>query len=199
MKVRKRKKLLITAAIIALIALIALFFGNAIYKSLKQKYLYSNYPIKYQTYVEKYSEEKNIDKFLIYAIIKTESDFNPDAVSNVGARGLMQIMEETFDWIRFRLKDSEELSYELMFDPEQNIRYGCYLIGYLINYFEDTDAAICAYHAGIGSVSSWLKKSELSEDGKTLDKIPNSDTEHYLRKVKKALSNYCNLYTEVKK
>ena len=138
----------------------------------------------------------NIDKFLIYAIIRVESNFKSDAVSNVGARGLMQIMEETFEWIRFRLGDSEELGYDAMFDAEQNIRYGCYLVGYLTRYFESQDAAICAYHAGVGSVDSWLSNSEYSKDGVRLDKVPTSDTNHYFSKVNKALYYYHKLYTE---
>lgn len=146
--------------------------------------------------VEKYSEENSVDKFLIYAIIKTESNFNSEAVSNVGARGLMQIMDETFQWIRYRLGDSEETEYSQMFDPEQNIRYGSYLIGYLLEYFGSMDEAVCAYHAGVGSVDSWLENSRYSRDGKTLDTVPASDTKHYLNKIKDALQKYQNIYTE---
>lgn len=196
MKSKKRKNLYLIAVIIVLIALIAVFFGNAIYKYAQQKYLYSNYPIKYENLVEKYSDENDVDKFLIYAIIRVESNYDPEAVSNVGARGLMQIMEETFEWIRFRLGDSEELSYDCMFDPEQNIRYGCYLVGYLTRYFESRDAAVCAYHAGVGNVDSWLSDPEYSNDGINLKSIPISDTDHYLGKVNKALNFYYKLYTE---
>lgn len=183
-------------AVLIILALILVFAGSALYKIISEKYLLKNYPIKYQEYVEKYSLENGVDKFLIYAIIKTESNFNPDAVSNVGARGLMQIMDETFQWIRFRLGDDENTEYAIMFDPEQNIRYGCYLIGYLIKYFDDTDCAVCAYHAGIGSVDSWLSNTDYSKDGKKLDTVPVSDTGHYLNKIKKALNNYYDIYKE---
>ncbi|MCM1299540.1 MAG: lytic transglycosylase domain-containing protein, partial [[Eubacterium] siraeum] len=182
--------------VLIILALILLFTGNTLYKFLNEKYLLKNYPIKYQEYVEKYSLENNVDKFLIYAIIKTESNFDPDAVSNVGARGLMQIMDETFQWIRFRLGDDESVEYDEMFDPEQNIRYGCYLVGYLTEYFESEDCAVCAYHAGIGSVDSWLSNSDYSKDGKNLDVVPASDTSHYLNKIKKALNNYYTIYKE---
>lgn len=198
MRAKRRKNKAALIVIIILIALIAAFFGNAIYKTVHEKYLYNNYPLKYEALVEKYSSENNIDKFLIYAIIRVESNFKPDAVSNVGARGLMQIMEETFEWIRFRLGDSEELSYDSMFEAEQNIRYGCYLVGYLTRYYENRDNAVCAYHAGTGSVDKWLSKPEYSTDGKSLEKIPSSDTNHYLNKVNNALNYYHKLYTEDK-
>lgn len=193
---KSHKKGIFIAAIIVLIALIAFFFGSAAYRTIREKYLLNNYPIRYQQLVEKYATENNVDKFLIYAIIKTESDFNSDAVSNMGARGLMQIMDETFQWVRFRLGDDDNLGYDAMFDPEQNIRYGCYLVGYLLRYFENEDAAICAYHAGVGNVDSWLSNPDYSANGKSLDTVPTSDTNHYLSKVKNALNIYQTLYKE---
>ena len=57
------------------------------------------YPLKYQEYVEQYAEEFGIDKYLLYAFIKTESSFEPDAISDAGAIGLTQITEETFAWL----------------------------------------------------------------------------------------------------
>lgn len=196
MSVKKHRNKAFPITVLIILALILIFAGNTLYKILNEKYLLKNYPIKYQEYVEKYSLENNVDKFLIYAIIKTESNFDPEAVSNAGARGLMQIMDETFQWIRFRLGDDENTDYDIMFDPKQNIRYGCYLIGYLINYFDDTDCAVCAYHAGIGSVDSWLSNTNYSKDGKKLDTVPASDTGHYLDKIKKALNNYYTIYKE---
>ena len=50
------------------------------------------YPVKYQEFVDKYSEEYNLDKFLVYSVINVESRFDKDAVSRVGAKGLMQLM-----------------------------------------------------------------------------------------------------------
>ncbi len=195
-KTARRKNTLFTIAVILLIALILAVTGNIAYKFLKHQYLLNTNPIKYEEYVEKYSSENGVDKFLIYAIIKTESNFDPNAVSNVGARGLMQIMEDTFEWIKFRLDDGDELNYDSMFEPEQNIRYGCYLVGYLIKHFELLEPAVCAYHAGIGKVDSWLEDSYYSSDGRNLDVIPISDTEHYLKKIKNTLNIYNQLYME---
>ena len=195
-KTNKKKKSLFLIAVLILLALILIVFGNTVYKIVQKKYLLANYPIKYEELVEKYSAENEVDKFLIYAIIKTESDFKPDAESNLGARGLMQIMKTTFEWIRYRFDDSEELEFDTMYEPEQNIRYGSYLISYLINYFGSTELAVCAYHAGVGNVDSWLQNPEYSKDGEKLDVIPISDTEYYLEKVTKALNIYHNLYME---
>lgn len=196
MRTKRRRKGIFKFWAVILVLLILLVTGNTIYKVAREKYLLYNYPIKYQQLVERYAAENKVDKTLIYAVIKTESNFDSEAVSNVGARGLMQIMDDTFQWIRFRLGDSEELNYDTMFDPEQNIRYGSYLIGYLLEYFGSMDLAICAYHAGVGSVDSWLENPQYSTDGKTLDTVPATDTRHYLNKIKDALYNYQTLYQE---
>lgn len=190
----KRKKNIIfpivTAVLIcAIIAVVACTFPY-----FNRMLLISSHPLEYTEYVEKSAAENGIDKYLVYAVIKTESGFDPDAVSNVGARGLMQIMEPTFDWIKYRLGDGDEITYENMFNPEINIRYGCYLIGYLMRYYSEEDVAVCAYHAGTGNVDGWLGNKEYSSDGVSLRKIPISDTAHYLEKVKNAKNNYIKLY-----
>lgn len=157
------------------------------------RFLRYTHPIKYENLVERYSRENDLDKYLVYAVIKTESGFDPQAVSNVGARGLMQIMEPTFDWVKYRLGD-EDSRYLDMYDPETNIRYGCWLIGYLCREFGDVDTAMAAYHAGSGQVSEWLEDGDISADGVHLDVIPISDTAHYVSKIDRALDTYKKLY-----
>lgn len=151
------------------------------------------HPIKYESYVEKYSRENGIDKYLVYAVIKTESSFHADAVSNVGARGLMQIMEDTFDWLKYKMSDDEATYYD-MYDPETNIKYGCYLLGYLMDEFGDVETAMAAYHAGRGRVNEWLDDKSISSDGVHLDTIPIPDTAHYVYKIVSAMDTYIYLY-----
>lgn len=156
-------------------------------------YIRAAHPIQYENYVERYARQYGVDKYLVYAVIKTESGYRPDAVSDVGARGLMQIMEDTFDWIKFKLDDEDTLYYQ-MFEPETNIEYGCYLLGYLYDEFGNVETAVAAYHAGRGQVNEWLSDSSISADGVHLDTIPISDTAHYVDKVTKAMDIYVRLY-----
>ena len=150
------------------------------------------YPIKYTEFVEKYSAEYGIDPELVYAVIKTESSFNPDAVSYADAQGLTQITPETFEWLKFRLGETDKnLS---LYDPETSIKYGAFFLGLLVDEFGDTDTALAAYHAGRGRVNSWLSDNNLSPDGKTLSEIPIPETNHYVKKVNKSLNIYFNLY-----
>ncbi|MEG0692406.1 MAG: lytic transglycosylase domain-containing protein [Oscillospiraceae bacterium] len=184
----RTKKLVVLLLLIILI--IAALFGikytaNKLYKSA--------YPKKYSGSVIKYSAEYNIDEDILYAIIKTESDFKPDVTSNVGARGLTQIMEDTFNWIKTKLKD-ENTVYDDMYQADDNIRYGAFLIGYLYDEFKSYETAAAAYHAGRTATGKWLKNAEYSSDGITLDTIPIKDTQHYVNKVMKSFQMYKKIY-----
>lgn len=186
---------IIIILLLAIIA-VAVYFSKNLYDYFERQYLLMNHPIQYESYVRKYAAENEIDEFLVYSVIKTESSFNPNAVSNMNARGLMQLMEESYDWIKYRLSDEETESFDDMFDEKTNIRYGSYLIGYLMRLFEDETCAIAAYHAGAGNVGAWLENEKYSSNGKTLLRIPTADTAHYVDKIQTAYKNYINLYGE---
>ena len=178
------KPFFIFTVFIFAVLLLALFSGKTVLKAL--------YPGKYESIVEKYSSEYNIDKTLILAIIKTESSFEPSSVSDAGAMGLMQIMPDTHEWLSGKLHRSEDVS--VLFDPDTGIEYGTYLLRILLNEFHNIETAIAAYHAGIGRVNEWLSDERYSSDGVTLDVIPFKDTAHYVNKVTRAVRIYENLY-----
>lgn len=157
------------------------------------------YPIGYSDMVETASMETGIDKYLIYAVIRTESNFNAEAESEVGARGLMQLMEDAFDWVKFRMEDDRSVTYDDMYDPGYNIEYGSFLLKLLYEEYGDERTALAAYHSGRGSVNGWLEDKNYSSDGKTLDKIPSDTTEHYVKKVMTAYEGYTNLYNRSEK
>ncbi len=168
-----------------------IIFGVCNIENICKKYIY---PIEYGGFVEKAAYETGIDKYLIYAVIKTESNFDPNAESDVGARGLMQLMEDAFEWVKFRMEDERKINYSDMYIAEYNIEYGSYLLMLLYDEYEDEETALAAYHSGRGSVNNWLKDKSYSTDGKTLDKIPSDVTAHYVNKVMKAYEGYTNLY-----
>ena len=150
------------------------------------------YPLKYEDYVEVYASENNLSPAFVYAVIDCESGFDNEAVSNVGATGLMQIMPETFAWINKKL--GEDNDYSKATDPETNIKYGCYLYGYLFSEFGRVQEALAAYHAGIGNVQKWLRDERYSSDGKTLHTIPFPTTSKYVKKVMITENIYQKLY-----
>ena len=143
------------------------------------------------------SAEYNIPKELIYGVIKTESNFNPDAVSAADARGLMQLTQPTFEWLHTYYSDDDydSSNADLLFDPKINIKYGTLCLSVLLErYNNDLDTAICAYNAGLGNVDEWLTMSQYSADGKTLDSTPFGETNEYLKRVKNNRDKYAELY-----
>lgn len=188
----KRQKKKNTRIIAVVLIIAAALLGTGAYFAYR-KYIEETHPLKYQTYVERYSAQNGLDKYFVYAVIKTESGFRTDAVSSVGARGLMQIMEETFDWIKYK-RDDDGAVYGDMFNAQKNIDYGCWLLGYLYEEFGTIEAVAAAYHAGRGTVNEWLSDTRYSPDGKHLKVIPTSDTAHYVDKIKRAVETYKKLY-----
>lgn len=151
------------------------------------------YPLQYGKYVEQSAKEFGLAPELIYAVIATESSFNKDAVSDVGAMGLTQIMPETFHWLQKKL--GESYPDEALFEPEISIRYGAYFYSLLLTKYDgDVKTAAAAYHSGSGQVSKWLKDPKNSKDGKTLTQIPGKNAQHYADKILSAMETYETLY-----
>ena len=93
------------------------------------------YPLKYKEEIFYYADYYGLDRALIFALVKTESGFDKDAISKANAFGLMQITENTANFIA---KNLGQTSFNL-FIPETNINFGCYYLRYLINKFEVLD------------------------------------------------------------
>ena len=162
--------------------------------------LLEDHPLGYEPLIRQYASYYNLQSAYVAAIILNESDYNPKAVSSVGARGLMQLMPDTAEWIAGKLND-RTYSFEKMFDPETNIRYGCWYLNYLAGLFSgDPVAVTSAYHAGQGTVRGWLADGVSSTDGgKTLnlETMPDGPTRKYARRVTNAYAIYDALYDHI--
>ncbi len=152
------------------------------------------YPVKYMNHIKKYAAEYAVDPYLIMSIIKSESNFKPDAVSHKQASGLMQIIKPTAQWIADRL-NLTDFEYEQITDPALNIKMGCYYMSYLLNLYDGNEKnALAAYNAGEGNVSRWLADDAYSKDGVTLLQIPYPETRQYITKVMNNQKIYRLLY-----
>lgn len=156
------------------------------------------YPLKYRDWICTYAAENELDPALVLALIKCESSFDPGAVSSVGARGLTQITESTFEWLRTKSKreGDKTLTFDAMFDPETSIRFSCLLLGRLTAEFGTPTETLAAYHAGSSRVRGWLADAEYSSDGKTLEHIPFDDTRGYVRRVLETRDIYEEMYAD---
>ena len=137
------------------------------------------YKTDYSEYVEKYSSMYNIDEKLVYAVIKNESNFDSKAISRVGAKGLMQIMDSTAEDVAKELNLEE---YNLLV-PEDNIKIGIKYLSDLIQKYGETSLALAAYNAGFGTVDTWIADGVISADGNDYENIPYKETNMYVRKI----------------
>ena len=148
------------------------------------------YPMVYSDYVLKYAEEFDVDSSLVFSVMKNESGFDKNAYSNKDAVGLMQITNKTAKWIA----DNLNLSDYCLSDPETNIKFSCWYLGYLKGKFLNLHTAIAAYNAGEGNVCKWLKDDAHSIDGVNLFNIPFHETDIYVKKVMNTYKIYEKLY-----
>lgn len=154
------------------------------------------YPMVYRDLIEQYAGENNLSPAYVAAIILNESSYRTDAESSVGARGLMQLMPDTAEWIAGKL-DVENYSFAMMYDAETNLRFGTWYLGYLGKLFQgDPTLVACAFHAGQGEVRGWLSDPSLSEDGVTLklENLSDGPTKSYAGRVTRDYGIYQALY-----
>ena len=152
------------------------------------------YPLKYEAYITEYAQANALDPYLVCGAIHTESHFDMEAESRVGAIGLMQIMPDTGEWIakKMSIKDYSQAKLK---DPETNIRMGCWYLKYLMDKFDgDMTLVLAGYNAGPNRVTQWLEDEKYSQDGKLTD-IPYQETEEYVKKVQNAKEMYESYYT----
>ena len=149
------------------------------------------YRTEYEAEVERCCEQFSVDPALVYSVIKVESNFNPRAQSDVGAIGLMQIIEDSFDWVAWRL-EREDLTFDDMYTPEYSIMFGTYMLGYLYDRYGSIELTAAAYHSGMTTVDGWIERGEIDPQNVSLDDIQGSNTEHYVRKILRAYKHYSN-------
>lgn len=154
------------------------------------------YPKKYKEVVSIYVEEYNVEENLIFAVIKAESNFEENAVSNKNAIGLMQLMEETAKDVA--RKNDIELDYnnikQDLCDINKNINIGTKYLSILLEKYKNKEVALAAYNAGIGTVDNWIEKGIIKEDGSNIENIPYKETNNYVRKILRDYKIYQELY-----
>lgn len=132
------------------------------------------------------------DPYLVAAVMREESSFNPRAVSITGALGLMQIMPSTGRTLARELGEEDFDSKEL-FDPKTNIRYGSRYLDELSKMFDDNAIlAIASYNAGPDAAARWKDSFRVAPD-EFIESIPYPETRLYTKKVLKSYIEFLRL------
>ena len=199
-KKRRRRRFSLAAKWLTTLLLAAVLVAVGIYYT--GQYLkdqeYIRYPLRYEELIVRNADEFSLEPWHVAAVVRCESSFREAVTSEAGARGLMQIMPETFTWLQnYRTDFMPEVILESdeLYDPQTNIDYGVYLLSYLLDLYNgNTSLAICAYNAGYGNVDEWLANGTISEWNVTAEDIPFPETSNYLTKVTSATEMYRELY-----
>lgn len=182
------KKINRLTALFSILILITIIFF--LYYIVSGKFAENKIRQQYDTHISELSFKYGVDSDLVYAVIKSESKFNTHAVSRTGAIGLMQIMPETGKFIADKL--NIDFNENMLYNAADNLNFGIWYLSYLYKKFPDYKVLLCAYNAGEGNVTNWLK--QYSKDGKKLDYIPFRETRKYVEKTMYFYSNYSSQY-----
>jgi soluble lytic murein transglycosylase len=151
------------------------------------------YPIAYEDLVRAEAQARQVDPALVAALIRQESNFEPRAVSRVGAAGLMQIMPE----LGRRLATSHGFTSwkdPLLRQPEVNVQLGTAHLASLLRQYSDVSHALAAYNAGSGRAARWLMKRGTEDPEVFVERIPFTETRDYVRIVQRNRAIYGALY-----
>jgi soluble lytic murein transglycosylase-like protein len=144
------------------------------------------YPLPYFDIVSREAGKNNIDAFLVCAVMRQESVFDPSVVSRAGAIGLMQLMPSTAQTVCKSL--GEPYAADSLYRPGTNIRQGAYYIKHLIDQFGgNLVLAIASYNGGPNKASEWYTKNKRTTFDLFIEDIGFTETRGY---VKKVLANY---------
>ncbi len=152
------------------------------------------YPRPFTEHVERWAEERGLDPFLVWAIMREESGFRPDIESWANARGLLQLMLPTANDMAAEVGRGRVTAQQL-FDPAVNVELGTMYMRRLSDLFDAHPALVIAgYNGGQGNVRSWLRaRGEVPFDF-WVEEIPYSQTRDYVKRVTMTLWIYHWLY-----
>ena len=152
------------------------------------------WPTAFDRAVERAAGASGVEPALVWAIMREESGYQPDALSVVGARGLTQIMPDTGRRLAADLGAAGFDPVEL-FVPERNVELGAFYLSQLLQRFDGrASAAIASYNAGPEAVARWLAAAAAAEDDEWVEGIPYDQTRSYVKRVLRSLHVYRTLY-----
>ena len=150
------------------------------------------YPRAYPLIVRTHAEGQGLEPELIWAVMRRESRFYPQAVSRTGAKGLMQFVSLTWDWVAELLGETPGDP----FDPEDNIRYGAFYLRWLTDYFSgDLERVVPSYNGGQGYIGRLFEAEPVNGDKTEFYRfISRAEPREYLQAVLLDYEVYKGLY-----
>ena len=163
------------------------------WQSLREKdmYWHSLFPLPYKETIFKWSQKRALNPLLTISLMRQESRFEKDIGSAAGAKGLMQIMPSTGEWVASKINLND---YSLT-QPEENINLGTWYLAFTHRQNNNnTMLAMASYNAGPGNVADWINRYGLADEDEFVRNIPFPETKGYVEAVFSNYWNYLRLY-----
>ena len=152
------------------------------------------YPLAYWELIQKKADKRELDPYLILALIRQESLFDPKALSPASAFGLMQLLPSTAARVAAQLGLPAPQT-ESLFEPDLNLTLGTYYFKELLQrYSNNWIKAIAAYNAGENAVARWEKQILAADEEEFIERIPYGETRLYVKLVLRNHLNYKRIY-----
>jgi len=153
------------------------------------------YPLTYWDSIRKHSAARNLDPYVVAALIAQESTFDPKARSAANAWGLMQVIPSTGRRLA-RSLGIRRFSTPMLTDPEINLRLGTLYFSRLIEQFGGSYYALASYNAGESRVVRWKAERPGIEQDEFIDDIPFPETQNYVKRILGTAEDYRALYSK---
>jgi soluble lytic murein transglycosylase len=152
------------------------------------------FPRPWWSDVKRHAVENQLDPYLVAALIRQESEFNPAAVSRADAIGLMQLLPVTGKRMAHELK-VRSYSVGMLAEPSVNVQLGTRYFRELLQKFDgNLEAALAAYNAGADRVQEWRSSGNFREPAEFVESIPFTETREYVQAILRNAGIYHRLY-----
>ncbi len=152
------------------------------------------FPVNYWPLIRRYSAERNLDPYMVAALILQESNFTADIRSSANAYGLMQLLPSTGRQYAKSLQLTKRFTTRLLTTPEPNIKMGTAYFADLVRHYGGVHYALATYNAGPSRVSRWISERPSIEQDEFIDDIPFPETQNYVKRILGTAEDYRRLY-----
>jgi soluble lytic murein transglycosylase len=161
--------------------------------SLPRPYWEALFPKPFWIDLKKFSSDNALDPYMVAALIRQESEFNPGAVSHANAVGLMQLLPKVGKSVAKQEKLKHFSSNEL-FTPGVNLQLGTRYFRSMVDKFGAFEYALAAYNAGAERVQDWLGQGKYRDPQEFVESIPFTETREYVQAILRNANVYRQLY-----
>jgi len=152
------------------------------------------FPVDYWPLLQRYAKERNLDPYLVAALVAQESNFDREVKSSANAWGLMQVLPSTGRSYARRL-GVKPFSSKRLTEADVNVRIGTQIFADTIRRFGGVHFALAAYNAGDSRVLAWQREKPGLAQDEFIDDIPFPETQNYVKRILGTAEDYRSLYS----